>query len=64
LLNNVYFHWLFDILPRINLLELAGINYEDIDYWLSYAFNLTSGATIIVVSGLAYFLSLGVKTIN
>lgn len=34
LLNNVYFHWLFDILPRINLLELAGINYDDIDYFL------------------------------
>lgn len=34
LLNNIYFHWLFDILPRIKLLELAKINFQDIDYFL------------------------------
>lgn len=34
LLNNIYFHWLFDILPRINLLELAYINYREVDYFL------------------------------
>jgi tetratricopeptide (TPR) repeat protein len=34
LLNNIYFHWLFDILPRINLLELANINYREVDYFL------------------------------
>lgn len=34
LLNNIYFHWLFDILPRIKLLELANINFQDIDYFL------------------------------
>lgn len=28
--------------------------------WLSYAFNLTSGACIILVAGMAFFLSLGV----
>lgn len=34
LANNIYFHWLFDILPRIKLLELAKINYREIDYFL------------------------------
>ncbi len=34
LLNDVYFHWLFDILPRIYLVELAKISLEDIDYIL------------------------------
>ncbi|MBL1210489.1 glycosyltransferase 61 family protein [Geminocystis sp. GBBB08] len=34
LLNNIYFHWLFDILPRINLLELANIDYDKVDYFL------------------------------
>lgn len=34
LLNNVYFHWLFDILPRLYLVELAKINLADIDYIL------------------------------
>jgi len=29
--------------------------------WLSYAWNLTSGATIILVSGVAFLLSLAVK---
>ena len=29
--------------------------------WLSYAFNLTSGATIILVAGAAFFLSLLVE---
>lgn len=32
--NNVYFHWLFDILPRIKLLELANIDYDKVDYFL------------------------------
>ncbi|AUC60792.1 TPR repeat domain protein [Cyanobacterium sp. HL-69] len=31
LLNNIYFHWLFDILPRIHLLEKASIDWDDID---------------------------------
>ncbi len=34
LLNNIYFHWLFDILPRIYLLELAKINLAEVDYFL------------------------------
>lgn len=34
LLNNVYFHWLFDILPRLYLLEKINFSYEKIDYIL------------------------------
>ena len=34
LLNNIYFHWLFDILPRIYLLKLGQINFDEIDYFV------------------------------
>ncbi len=34
LLNDVYFHWLFDVLPRIELLRLSGIDIDCIDYFL------------------------------
>ncbi len=31
LAGHVYYHWLFDILPRIELIRLSGIQLEDID---------------------------------
>lgn len=31
--SNVYFHWLIDILPRIELLRVAGIDFAKIDYF-------------------------------
>lgn len=34
LLNNVYFHWMFDILPRIQLLYVSGIEMAGIDKFL------------------------------
>jgi hypothetical protein len=34
LLNDVYFHWMFDILPRIELLRCSGIDIACIDYFL------------------------------
>jgi tetratricopeptide (TPR) repeat protein/capsular polysaccharide biosynthesis protein len=34
LLNNVYFHWMFDVLPRIALLENGEINFNRIDAFL------------------------------
>lgn len=34
LLNNIYFHWMFDVLPRIELLRLSGIEMTSIDYFL------------------------------
>ena len=36
ILNNIYFHWLFDILPRIHLLKKSHLNWENIDYFLVY----------------------------
>ena len=35
LLNNVYFHWMFDVLPRIELLRRSPINLNDIDFYLT-----------------------------
>ena len=31
--SNTYYHWLFDILPRIQLLKMSGI-FEDIDFFV------------------------------
>ncbi|MGB3514761.1 MAG: tetratricopeptide repeat protein [Microcoleaceae cyanobacterium] len=31
---NVYFHWMVDILPRIEILRRNGINFEQIDWFL------------------------------
>lgn len=32
--NHVYFHWLFDVLPRLEILKKAGISWDAIDYFL------------------------------
>lgn len=32
--NDIYFHWMLDILPRFDLLKRSGINWDDIDYFL------------------------------
>ncbi len=45
----------------MGLASLLGISFTTTGLWLSYRFNLTSGATIILVSGIAYLLSLGLK---
>lgn len=34
LTNDMYFHWLFDILPRFDLLRRSGVNFSQIDYFL------------------------------
>ena len=39
---------------------LLGMFFTIIGLWLSYSYNLTSGATIIMVAGLAFFVSLGI----
>jgi tetratricopeptide (TPR) repeat protein len=31
---NVYFHWMVDVLPRVDILRQAGINLDEIDYFL------------------------------
>lgn len=33
-LNDIYFHWMFDILPRFNLLNSANLDLTSIDYFL------------------------------
>lgn len=32
--NHLYFHWMFEVLPRWNLLKRSGIDLEQIDYFL------------------------------
>ncbi|RMG13755.1 MAG: DUF563 domain-containing protein [Cyanobacteria bacterium J055] len=32
--NDIYFHWMLDILPRFELLKRSGINWDEIDYFL------------------------------
>jgi tetratricopeptide (TPR) repeat protein len=34
LLDDVYFHWMFDILPRIQLLKESGISFNEVDYFI------------------------------
>jgi zinc transport system permease protein len=43
------------------LASILGVLFTTTGLWLSYFLNLTSGATIILVSGFAYLLSLVVK---
>ena len=47
-----------DIKYMIFLGSILGIIFTTTGLWLSYTFNLTSGATIILVAGVAYLLSL------
>ncbi|GAB4460331.1 MAG: hypothetical protein OHK0037_07430 [Elainellaceae cyanobacterium] len=32
--NNIYFHWMLDILPRFKILQDSGLDLSQIDYWL------------------------------
>jgi capsular polysaccharide biosynthesis protein len=32
--GNFYYHWLIDVIPRFGILRQAGIDFEDIDYFL------------------------------
>lgn len=53
--------WQKKITAMMGLASLLGISFTTTGLWLSYRFNLTSGATIILVSGIAYLISLGLK---
>jgi len=46
------------------LSSLLGIIFTMVGLWFSYHYNLTSGATIIMVAGLAFFISLGVDALS
>ena len=41
------------------LAAVLGVIFNMAGLWLSFQYNLTSGATIILVAGLAFFLSVG-----
>ncbi|MBN1104904.1 MAG: metal ABC transporter permease [Deltaproteobacteria bacterium] len=44
--------------------SFLGIFFTIVGLWLSYLYNLTSGATIIMVAGLAFFLSLAAEAVK
>ena len=50
-----------DMKKMMALASILGVIFTTTGLWLSYSLNLTSGATIILVSGVAYLLSLAVK---
>lgn len=50
-----------DMRKMMALASILGVIFTTTGLWLSYSWNLTSGATIILVSGAAYLLSLAVK---
>ncbi|MBN1976273.1 MAG: metal ABC transporter permease [Anaerolineae bacterium] len=52
-----------DMRRMMMLASILGILFTTVGLWLSYAWDLTSGATIILVSGAAYLLSLAVKSL-
>ncbi|HEC35267.1 MAG TPA: hypothetical protein ENI39_01890, partial [Anaerolineae bacterium] len=47
-----------DLKKMMILSTILSIAFTTTGLWLSYALNLTSGATIILVSGVAFMLSL------
>ncbi|MGK7932413.1 MAG: metal ABC transporter permease [Microcystaceae cyanobacterium] len=53
--------WSKDIKQMMIVSSALGIIFTNIGLWLSYFFDLTSGATIILVAGVTYLISLGVK---
>ena len=48
-----------DMRVMMGVASLLGMVFTTTGLWLSYCLNLTSGATIILVAGTAYFLSFG-----
>ncbi len=52
-----------DLKQMMLLSSILGIVFTTLGLGISYFFNLTSGATIIMVAGLAYLISLGMKTL-
>jgi zinc transport system permease protein len=46
------------------LSSLLGILFTMTGLWFSYKYNLTSGATIIIVAGIAFFISLGIDVLS
>jgi zinc transport system permease protein len=53
--------WVKDLKQMMMLSSGLGIIFTTVGLGLSYFFDLTSGATIILISGIAYLMSLGVQ---
>ncbi|MFM7437936.1 MAG: metal ABC transporter permease [Snowella sp.] len=49
--------WIKDMRKIMAVASLLGMIFTTTGLWLSYCLNLTSGATIILVAGMAYFVS-------
>ena len=52
--GNNYFHWMFDILPRLELLLSSGINLDDIDYFLVNSYELPFQQQTLTQLGISY----------
>jgi zinc transport system permease protein len=52
-----------DMRTMMVLASILGVLFTTTGLWLSYFLNLTSGATIILVSGMAYLLSLAMRSL-
>ena len=53
-----------DVKKMMVLASVLGMTFTTLGLWLSYFLNLTSGATIILVAGAVYLLSLGLKSLS
>jgi zinc transport system permease protein len=53
-----------DMKRMMVLASILGVLFTTTGLWLSYFLNLTSGATIILTSGLAYVLSLAIRPLQ
>ena len=53
-----------DMRKMMVLAVFLGIVFTTVGLWLSYSLNLTSGATIILLSGAVYLSSLGLKAVG
>jgi tetratricopeptide (TPR) repeat protein len=50
--GTVYFHWLFDVISRLDLLEKSGINFEEIDYFLVNRYQRSYEKEIMSILGI------------
>ncbi len=53
--------WVKEMKQMMVLASILGMSFTTAGLWLSYWLNLTSGATIILVAGATYLLSITVQ---
>ena len=53
-----------DLKKMMILATILGMIFTIVGLWLSYTFNLTSGATIILVAGFTYLVSLAIRFVQ